>query len=868
MSSQIDNSNINALYPRAGEDNDSQGFRDNFAAIKENFTRAKTELTDLQSKVLLKAALTGDTLDNDLGGSRISNGNHLNFHGTAFSQTVGVSANIDVLKGNLQYCTVTTDSTLTFTNWPDNGNYASVRVHFKSNGSAIGVGNDVNIGSRYTVDQVNTTNFVIMGADPTVRLVGSITGNTLTVTSVTSGAVTVGTYLSGNGITAGTKIQYTKTENPTLTGTGGTGTYTVDATQTANSTSMTGMTTGVVFTAGAKGTGSGTVKPWKEVNLITENTGILIPASEISLPILLNPNGSDQVVEAWTSTGSSTTKVYVSYVGNLDVSGGGGMLNITDNTESNTTDTGAITVAGGVGIAKNLNVGGSVVIDGNVIINGQASFTAKDPIGIIAFTTKIDTSNTGVGPWRVTFSIPSQTDIPIVNSSWIVSGCVNNLYNGSYSVASATNSSISLLYLIDPGSFTGNSGNLFPPSSVVIADIGYIQNVVVDTPRQGDSLNYNALTQSWSNQTDLTTYVVTIPNAIGSPDPFNFDGIPIDQANLQFQVGKKYRFDLSDTTNAGLPLRFSTTPDNDVPGNSITPFTGESNGVYIVGTAGLTGSYIEIAVRDSTPSPLYMYAPDTVPNPSLTGKAWPIRVGNSPVKIVKDYSPRGSQNILADTTDGVIVITLPVEPSVGTTITVIDSGNANTNNIEIDPVNPAVEINGKTGSIFVAGNYAGFTLVSDGTNWSALTLSYNGTDDVATSTAIRLDTAVSYFTTEALESSTLAAGNEGQVKTLIMKGYVGDMVVTVSNAGWKSGGGSGTITFDRIGDACTLQYINTKWYVIGNNGCTLDSQPAEIVSVPGSGGANGVAGQIAYDSTYLYICVAANSWKKITLGTF
>ena len=445
MSSQIDNSNINAGYPVAGQDNDSQGFRDNFAAIKENFTRAKTELTDLQSKVLLKAALTGDTLANDLGGSRISNGNYLNFHGTAFSQTVGVSANIDILNGNLQYCTVTTDSTLTFTNWPDSGNYASVRVHFKSNGSAIGVGNDVNIGSRYTVDQVNTTNFVTMGADPTVRLIGSITGNTLTVSSVTSGTVTVGTYLSGNGITAGTKIQYTQTENPTLTGTGGSGTYTVDTTQTANSTSMTGMTTGVVFTAGAKGTGSGTVKPWKEVNLITENTGILITDSEISLPILLNPNGSDQVVEAWTSTGNSTTKVYVSYIGNLDASGSSfsalsvSRLTVGDSTESNTTDTGAVTVNGGVGVGKNLYVGGDVIITGRVV--------------------------------------------------------------------------------------AGTAGSVLPESNTTIADIGSITNVEIVTPRQGDTLRYDSGDDLWSNQTDLTTYVVTIPNAIGSPDPFNFNGL-------------------------------------------------------------------------------------------------------------------------------------------------------------------------------------------------------------------------------------------------------------------------------------------------------------------------------------------------------
>ena len=43
----------------------------------------------------------------------------------------------------------------------------------------------------------------------------------------------------------------------------------------------------------------------------------------------------------------------------------------------------------------------------------------------------------------------------------------------------------------------------------------------------------------------------------------------------------------------------------------------------------------------------------------------------------------------------------------------------------------------------------------------------------------------------------------------------GDMVITVSNPGW---GGSGTITFDAVGDGVTLQYINSKWYCIGANG--------------------------------------------------
>ena len=63
----------------------------------------------------------------------------------------------------------------------------------------------------------------------------------------------------------------------------------------------------------------------------------------------------------------------------------------------------------------------------------------------------------------------------------------------------------------------------------------------------------------------------------------------------------------------------------------------------------------------------------------------------------------------------------------------------------------------------------------------------------------------------------MAAGTNGQVKTLMMAGDSGDMVVTVTNAGWKASG-TGTITFGDIGDACTLQYINSKWYAVGVNG--------------------------------------------------
>jgi hypothetical protein len=96
----------------------------------------------------------------------------------------------------------------------------------------------------------------------------------------------------------------------------------------------------------------------------------------------------------------------------------------------------------------------------------------------------------------------------------------------------------------------------------------------------------------------------------------------------------------------------------------------------------------------------------------------------------------------------------------------------------------------------------------------------SGSEDLAASAAANLLLDTSYFTTTTAETATLAAGTNGQIKKFAMFGDGGDMVITVTNAGWKTSG-TGTMTFDTIGDACTLQYINNKWFCIGNNGVTF-----------------------------------------------
>lgn len=79
---------------------------------------------------------------------------------------------------------------------------------------------------------------------------GSIATTVLTVTAVTSGKLSVGQTISGSGVTAGTKI------TALGTGTGGVGTYTVDTSQTAASTTITASAAVAAAYSGNTGNGA------------------------------------------------------------------------------------------------------------------------------------------------------------------------------------------------------------------------------------------------------------------------------------------------------------------------------------------------------------------------------------------------------------------------------------------------------------------------------------------------------------------------------------------------------------------------------------------------------------------------------------
>ena len=131
MASNINPNNIDGSYPVAGQDNNSQGFRDNFTNTKQNFQYAEDELNDLQSKAILKAALIGQALDNNMGDNLLYAARVQDFAATkvAVSGTSG-SLTVNYSSGHYQTVSTTGSISLAFQNFPTSGIYGYMRIQF------------------------------------------------------------------------------------------------------------------------------------------------------------------------------------------------------------------------------------------------------------------------------------------------------------------------------------------------------------------------------------------------------------------------------------------------------------------------------------------------------------------------------------------------------------------------------------------------------------------------------------------------------------------------------------------------------------------------------------------------------------------
>lgn len=134
--SNINPQNIDGTFPIAGQDNNSQGFRDNFTNTINNFTFAAAELTDLQTYAVLTAPLSSV-------GQTATPTNNMNYAYLTKPQLKGAvetkndlgsissggSFSVDWSVAHFQTVSLTTSATMSFAStWPTTGLWTKLRL--------------------------------------------------------------------------------------------------------------------------------------------------------------------------------------------------------------------------------------------------------------------------------------------------------------------------------------------------------------------------------------------------------------------------------------------------------------------------------------------------------------------------------------------------------------------------------------------------------------------------------------------------------------------------------------------------------------------------------------------------------------------
>lgn len=237
------------------------------------------------------------------------------------------------------------------------------------------------------------------------------------------------------------------------------------------------------------------------------------------------------------------------------------------------------------------------------------------------------------GRWPETLVIDSdQNPVVLEFSSSDQGSTIFAEYKGKTSIDKTTTFDTRDLTVYKNAIIQGNltvTGTTEIPDIDIPVDVNSLNDVEINSVSDKQILRYNNTTGVWENRDfeDIIDVAVVIgDDGTGSQDVFFLDQTALtDITNYTLDVGKTYRFDLSDPTNAQAPMRFSTTADTNVPG-SVNDFT---DGVTVIGTAGQAGASIEIQVTEDTPNPLYFYGQESGLDTSLIGggENAPINIG-------------------------------------------------------------------------------------------------------------------------------------------------------------------------------------------------------------------------------------------------
>jgi hypothetical protein len=490
MTSQINPNDINGEYPVAGVSNNTQGMRDNFTNTKQNFQYAADELTDLQAKAVLKSALTGTTLDNNMANNVIYNAQIRGFSGTvvAIAATSGSIA-VDYTAGHYQTIVMAGNVSLSFTNFPAAGTAGMLRLRI----TVDAAGRTLTLPSAVSVGTVGVQGYaanVITFAAAGIFEFGFVTtdsGTTITLfdlnrplnyyTNTVTIAATTGSVSSGSGaliVAGGVGVAGNLYVSGNIVGsivaTGNTfaGNTTVGNLLTSGFVSAAGNVTGGNVITGGFVSATGNV------------TGGNLNATGLSL--------SGNIVSAVNLTANVTTTANIAG-GNVktggimsataNVTGGniltGGLISATSTITSTANITGANILSGGLISATGNITSTANISSGNILTSGLISATGNVTGGNILGGANVNaTTHTGAtaslsgnitGGNILTAGLISATG-NVTGGNILTAGLISvtgNITGGNISAAIHTGTTASL-----SGNVTG--GNVL--SSALISAVG------------------------------------------------------------------------------------------------------------------------------------------------------------------------------------------------------------------------------------------------------------------------------------------------------------------------------------------------------------------------------------------------------------
>jgi len=170
MTSAINTNGINVNYPVPGVNNSSQGFRDNFSVIRTDLNTAASEITNLQNNAILKSALPGMTLNNDMANTLLSNTLTRGFRATTYNLGNAISGimTVNASLGDVQYGSIVGNTTIQFTGWAPAGTQSNVQLELAISNANATISFPSSVTNQYGVTTIE--NFANVANVPVITV--------------------------------------------------------------------------------------------------------------------------------------------------------------------------------------------------------------------------------------------------------------------------------------------------------------------------------------------------------------------------------------------------------------------------------------------------------------------------------------------------------------------------------------------------------------------------------------------------------------------------------------------------------------------------------------------------------------------------